>query len=55
MHHQAWIDAYSDLLAHEWFDHWTVDDSVAKWRRILTPPTPRDETGLPGIRRVRGR
>jgi GNAT superfamily N-acetyltransferase len=53
MHHQAWVDAYSDLLADDWFEHWTVDDSVAKWRRILTPPTPAgmtrvavfDETG----------
>ncbi len=40
MHHQAWVDAYSHLLPDDWFEHWTVDDAIARWRGILTQPTP---------------
>ena len=38
MHHQAWVDAYSHLLPDDWFEHWTVDDAIARWRGILTAP-----------------
>ena len=46
MHHQAWVDAYAHLLPDDWFEHWTVDDSVAKWRRILAAPAPPDLTRI---------
>ena len=46
MHHQAWVDAYGDLLPDDWFVHWTVEDSIAKWQRILGSPTP------PGLTRI---
>jgi GNAT superfamily N-acetyltransferase len=46
MHHQAWVDAYAHLLPDDWFEHWTVDDSIAKWQRILTSPTPPDLTRI---------
>ena len=44
MHHQAWVDAYSRLLPDDWFEHWTVDDAVARWRGILAAPTPPELT-----------
>ena len=46
MHHQAWVDAYSALLPDDWFEHWTVDVAIAKWRRILASPGP------PGLVRI---
>ena len=46
MHHQAWVDAYADLLPDDWFEHWTVDVSIAKWQRILASPTPPDLTRI---------
>ena len=46
MHHQAWVDAYGHLLPDDWFEHWTVDVVIAKWRGILTAPTP------PGLTRI---
>lgn len=42
MHHQAWVDAYSDLLPEDWFEHWTVDEAIAGWRRALAAPAPPD-------------
>ena len=46
MHHQAWVDAYSDLLPDDWFEHWTVGHVIARWRRNLTAPTPADLTRI---------
>ena len=46
MHHQAWVDAYSHLLPDDWFEHWTVDDAIARWRGILTAITPADLTRI---------
>ncbi|HET6968481.1 MAG TPA: GNAT family N-acetyltransferase [Ornithinibacter sp.] len=40
LHHQAWVDAYSHLLPDDWFEHWTVDDAIERWRGILAAPTP---------------
>jgi GNAT superfamily N-acetyltransferase len=40
MHHQAWVDAYSDLLPDDWFEHWTVDAVVERWRGNLGAPVP---------------
>jgi GNAT superfamily N-acetyltransferase len=40
LNHRAWVDAYSHLLPDDWFEHWTVDDAIAKWQRILASPVP---------------
>ena len=40
LHHRAWVDAYSDLLPEDWFEHWTVEDAVERWRGILAAPLP---------------
>jgi GNAT superfamily N-acetyltransferase len=44
MHHRAWVDAYGSILPDDWFDHWTVDVAVARWRAVLTAPAPPDLT-----------
>ena len=59
MHHQAWVDTYAHLLPDDWFEHWTVDVSIAKWRRILTSPDPagpdpRSRSSTTRARRSRG-
>lgn len=46
MHHQAWVDAYTHLLPASWWEHWTVDVAIEKWRGILAAPTP------PGLTRI---
>ncbi|HEX5429105.1 MAG TPA: GNAT family N-acetyltransferase [Pedococcus sp.] len=46
MHHQAWVDTYSDVLPNGYFDRWTVQDAVENWARIL------GETDLPGTVRL---
>ena len=44
LHHRAWVDAYGDLLPEDWFEHWTVDDAVERWRGILAAPVPEGVT-----------
>jgi len=39
MHHRAWQDTYADLLPDGWFERWTVEDHVERWRGILAAPT----------------
>ena len=46
MHHRAWVDAYSHLLPDDWFEHWTVEDAITRWRGILTSPVPAGLTRL---------
>lgn len=46
MHHQAWVDAYSHLLPADWFEHWTVDAVVERWRGNLTAAQPEGLTRL---------
>ncbi len=43
LNHRSWVHAYAELLPDDWFEHWTVDDAIAKWHGILTSPVP---TGL---------
>ena len=46
LHHQAWVDAYSALLPDGWFERWTVDDAIERWRGILAAPAPEGLTRL---------
>ena len=46
MHHQAWVDAYSHLLPDDWFEHWTVDNAIARWHGILSASPPADLTRI---------
>ena len=55
MHHQAWVDAYADLLPDDWFEHWTVDVAIATWRRILAAPGPGGPRADRRLRRDRRR
>lgn len=40
MHHQAWTDTYGAALPPDYWDRWTVADSVERWRRILSQDVP---------------
>ena len=46
MHHRAWQDAYADLLPHDWFERYTVDDHIARWRDLLSEPAAHDQARL---------
>ena len=41
LHHQSWVDTYAGALPADYWDTWTVQRSVTRWRRILADPTPR--------------
>ena len=38
MHHRAWVDTYGPMLPETYFDTWTVDDAVQRWRGLLAAP-----------------
>ena len=44
MHHRAWQDTYTDLLPDDWFERYTVDHYIARWRGILSSPLPPEAT-----------
>ena len=35
MHHQAWMDSYGRALPEDYFEQWSVSDSVDRWTRTL--------------------
>lgn len=46
VHHRAWVDTYGADLPPDYFETWTVADSVARWKDILGGPAE------PGVSRL---
>ncbi len=40
MHHQCWVDTYTDLLPPGWLDERGPEHQISLWRRVLSEPTP---------------